>query len=69
MNLKNSVCSIIVVFALGPVAVNALPFDFGGKVGPEEFTWQEFNQSGQKHVEEKGTRTVASGFIRSKLEP
>ena len=66
--MKASYIIGITVFAatISPTAVMALPFEFGGKAGFENFKWQEFDQNGQQSAEEKGIRLAISGFLHSK---
>jgi hypothetical protein len=62
-------CFIYLTFfgLLAPLSSFAAPFDFGGKVGLENFRWEEFDDDGAKLLQESGIRYALSGFLGNTL--
>ena len=69
MKTKTVSFLFLLIFTVIPPTVIALPFEFGGNLGLENFKWEEFDQNGRQTVEETGARYVLSGFLNSKPEP
>ena len=71
MKTKNIMYGLALL-ALGgliPATVAAFPFAFGGKLGVEHVTWEEFDASGQRSEKDSGARNTFSVFLHSKAEP
>lgn len=54
--------------SLVPAISQAVPFDFGGKAGFENFKWEEFDDDGSKLLEESGARFTISGFLSNSFK-